>query len=233
MLHSLMASQCLQLEIPDALVSICHAVCSAITWLVTNDNEVDISALNAVFALNAGFASIDYFSHGIMRILRKSLRKKLSEYGVDEWSKSAGTKLETKETLNDLADRVVKIQDSLPDRFGAIAKRWKFIMAACAGISLVLMVIPYHGRIVIILALPVLLFANKCRKKKNEIMGELSCIDSKRDEIVKSSHLVEKKINTEMIDRIGNLERAISSLVSANDNPDAKPRQRKPKPKKK
>lgn len=208
----------LQVEVPDA---ICEAVCSAFSW-VCGSPDADRTALSAIFALNAGFASIDYFMQGIMRSLRKPLNRRIAKYSkvVDLWAKPVGEQgtgadLQAREAVNGLAERVLDIQGSLPETFGRTAVFWKLLMAVCAAATLVLMVIPCCWRITVLLALPVPLFVFFCYRKKVSIKNELRSIDNEFDRLSAEARQSPPPAGQELQNRMDELEKNLSKIASA------------------
>lgn len=207
-----------QVEVPD---TVCEAIKSAFLW-VCGSPDADRTALSAIFALNAGFASIDYFMQGIMRSLRKPLNRRIAKYNkvVDQWSKpvgeqGTGANLQARESVNGLAERVLDIQSSLPETFGRTAVCWKLLMAACAAVTLVLMVIPCCWRITVVLALPVPLFAFFCYRKKEAIKDELKSIDKEFDRLSVEARQSTPLAGQELQDRMEEMEKNLAQIVSA------------------
>ena len=239
----LIAGQCLQVDVPswimtgwDILKIILSWIALAFLWLLGSVDN-DRTALSVVFALDAGFAAIDYFMKSILHVLRASICRRLEKYKDPKWEQDTKSgkvysDVVASEKMNGLVQRVENIRDGLSDAFERSAKKWKLLMGGCAAVALICMVIPYCGRISIFLALPVPMFALACHRKKNKIKSELNDIDGQYDELIKNIRESEKTEDPDMLSRIGKLEEAVSVLIGRETKKTAKPRMRKPRSRK-
>ena len=239
MLPDLIAGTCLQIDIPDWLVFLYRVVVSAIKWLTTEIPNDGQAVASLVFALNAGFATIDSFTQGIMRSLKESLQRRLDKYN-GEWenpvgSENTGVNLKLREEVNNLAEEVVAIQSTLPSVFGKIALHWKIIMGLSAATCLILMAIPYCARFILVLALPVPLFAWCCQRKKDKIKAQILEIDEEYKQLEIESRPSEKTSNIGMSEVFEKLQKAFSALSSDEGiiEKSSTPRKKKTRPKKK
>ena len=153
-------------------------------WVLADGTNGDLTLLGVIFSLNAGFSALDVLVHGIVTPLRAKLRKRLSKYRDANWMRAiAPSETERDQGKRDvmaaLVAEVEKLEADIPELFKNTSRTWKWIMAAAAAIALVLMTIPYSGRVVIVLALTVPLFYLNCRL-------ELSRFNSKLDDACKS-----------------------------------------------
>lgn len=234
----LIAGQCLQIDIPswvtagwDVVKMVGTWIASAFLWLLEAADD-DRTALSVVFALDAGFATIDYFMKSILHDLRNSICWRLEKYKDPKWEQNTKSgkmysDVVASEKMDELVQRVEGIRDGLKNTFEKSAKRWKLSMGGSAAAALVCMAIPYCGRITILLALPVPLFALSCHGKKNKIKSELNEIDAQYDELIRSKMESAKTDDPDMLSRIGKLEDAVSALIGSGIKKNAKHRTRK------
>lgn len=179
-------------QVPDFLVTLWGwivAVASGLViagkWIVMETSEGSgATALGLIFALNAGFASINAFTKGFLFSLRRDFCKLTAKYRDPKWlnsipvSKDEGSSsLNHREQLADLANNVLEMENNMSAAVRKTARTWKFVMGLCAAITLVCLFIPYYGRILIFLALPVPLFALRCHflRKKFKIKASEAC----------------------------------------------------------
>lgn len=153
-------------------------IVDVLKWIVADASGGDLTLLGAIFTLNAGFSSIDILAHGIVTPLRAKLRKRLSKYRDANWIRAiAPSETERdqgkREVLKALVDEVTKLESEIPDLFKNTLKLWKRIMAVTAAIVLMLMAIPYSGRIVILLACTIPGFYLHCRREKKLFTAKL------------------------------------------------------------
>lgn len=147
-------------------------------WIVSDGSGGDLTLLGIIFSLNAGFSSIDILAHGIVTPLRAKLRKRLSKYRDANWMRAiAPSETERdqgkRDVLEALVNEVTKLESEIPELFKDTSKRWKRIMAGVAAIVLVLMAIPYNGRIVIVFALTIPGFYWSCRREQKAFDSKL------------------------------------------------------------
>ena len=219
-LPSLLASQCLQISIPDWLSVGWDWIECLVLWMTFAKPDDDRTLLSVIFALNAGFASIDYFTQSILRSLRHKLSKEISKYKDREWSNKIGSEdtvvnLKRREAMSQLADAALRIQNKIPGLFNSQAKKWKTWMAIAAAVSLVCMVIPFTGRITILLALPVPLFALRCNLKKSDIEKECKDIDVQYEKLIKCEDESSKPVKQdETVSRLDKIEVAVNNLIA-------------------
>lgn len=140
----------------------------ALKWIVADGSGGDLTMLGAIFTLNAGFSALDILVHGIITPLRTKLRKRLSKYRDANWMRAiAPSETERDQGKRDilaaLVSEVDKLESEIPDLFKNTSRKWKWVMAAAATLALVLMAIPYSGRIVLVLALTIPGFYLSCR----------------------------------------------------------------------
>lgn len=227
-LPSLLASQCLQILIPDWLSVGWDWIKSLVLWMTFAKPDDDRTLLSVIFALNAGFASIDYFTQSILRSLRHKLSKDISKYKDREWSNKIGNEdtvvnLKRREAMAQLADAALRIQNKIPGLFNSQAKKWKIWMAIAAAVSLVCMVIPFTGRITTLLALPVPLFALRCNSKKSDIEKECKEIDEQYEKLIKCEDEASKPVKQdETVSRLDKIEEAMNNLIAQLQQSDSK-----------
>lgn len=150
----------------------------ALKWIVSDGSGGDLTLLGAIFTLNAGFSAVDILVHGIVSPLRAKLRSRLSKYRDANWMRAiAPSETERdqgkRDVLDALVKEVTKRESEIPDLFKDTSRRWKWVMAAAAAIALVLMAIPYSGRIVILLACTIPGFYLHCWLEKNAFNSKL------------------------------------------------------------
>lgn len=187
---------------------------AALKWIVADCSHGDLTLLGVIFTLNAGFSAVDILVHGIVTPLRAKLRKRLSKYRDANWMRAiAPSETERdqgkRDVLAALVTEVEKLESEIPELFKGTSRTWKWIMAGAAAIALVLMAIPYSGRIVIVLALTVPLFYINCRI-------ELSRFNSKLDDacrnLDKSYTAIKTNCNSE--DSSTNVSAKLTSIES-------------------
>lgn len=161
----------------------------ALEWTFASGGPGDNAFLGVMFALNAGFAAIDSFTKSYMESLRNDFRGLTAKYHDPQWleainpdnartSEEAGRKVQ----LANMVSEVEMIDAGIPGLFTSTAKKWKSVMGASAAILLLCMAIPYLGRILLLLALPVPLFAQRCRRERDAVYGKASAACRKIDE---------------------------------------------------
>lgn len=230
------AGNCVQFSIPEWILAVGTWLKAAAVYAVKSPDD-DRTLLNAVFAINAGFATIDYFTQSIVRPLRRKLNKRIFEYKNPDWPKKIGTEnsvanLKRREAMSQLADATMRIQNKIPTLFNSQARKWKTVMAIAAAIALVLMSIPYTGRIVLLLALPVPLFAWKCYSKKRGIESECKAIDEKYAQLIKDvNDSLSQDERDETTSRLDDLEKAVNTLIKQMPSNKPKPKRRSTKKK--
>lgn len=207
LLHNIFATQCLQVPLPDFFWAACACIKDSICWLISEPEHVDGTLLSVIFALDASFATIDYFSQSFLRTLRQKLRSRISKYQDPKWIRTIGsentvTNLIRREQLTQLAAEAVRIQNRIPDFFNAKARFWKSVMAVSAAVMLVFMAVPYFGRIAILFALPVPLFVMKCKSKKDDIEDECEEIDKKYELLMTSEGAVTLSENSALMSEL-------------------------------
>ena len=233
-LPSLLASQ--SVSVPDWLISCWHFCIDFFSWCFSAADN-DRTALGAIFALNAAPASIDSFTKSFMESMRQVFHRKIAKYKDPEWLKSVGeddsaVSLNKREQLVDVANEVLVIENEIPILFTAKAKFWKFVMGGCATISLWCMVVPYTGRVLVLLALPLPLFYWQCLKEKAafEKKTDKSCaeIDKSYERIKGHSDNAAVAENKDVLARLAAMEKVLSSLtVQEPAKPKAKRRSTK------
>ena len=230
------AGNCIQFSVPEWILTVGIWLKIAAVYAV-EEPDSDRTLLSAVFAINAGFATIDYFTQSIVRPLRRKLNKRIFEYKNPDWPKKIGgentvVNLKRREAMSQLADAAMRIQNKIPTLFNSQARRWKIVMAIAAVIALVLMSIPYTGRIVLLLALPVPLFAWRCYAKKRGIEDECKTIDDKYEHLIKDvNDSLSQDKRDETTSRLDNLERALNKLIEQMPSSKPKPKRRSTKKK--
>lgn len=170
-------------QIPDWLVSLWGWIVSignafVIFWnwlIVEAASDGGSTALSLIFALNAGFASINSFTKGFLFSLRRDFCKRTAKYRDPMWLASiplaqdnGSSNLNHREQLADLASAVLGMERNMSRVVARTAKIWKTVMGICAAVTLVCMFIPYYGRIMMFLALPVPLFAWHCHRLRGK-----------------------------------------------------------------
>lgn len=149
-----------------------------LNWIFANGSNGDLTLLGVIFTINAGFSSLDILIHNIVTPLRAKLRKRLSKYRDANWMRAiAPSETERdqgkREVLAALVNEVASLEAEIPELFKGTSRRWKRIMAVTAALTVVLMAIPYTGRIVILLSLTVPLFYWRCRKELDRFNKKL------------------------------------------------------------
>ena len=234
-LPSLFASQ--SVAMPDWLISCWHFCLGFISWCFSAADD-DRTALGAIFALNASFASIDSFTKSFMESMRRVFRRKIAKYKDPRWLKSVGkddsaVSLNKREQLADVANEVLVIENEIPMLFTAKARFWKFVMGACATVALWCMVVPYTGRVLVLLALPLPLFYWRCLKEKAmfEMKTEKACaeIDKNYDRIKGHADDPAAAGSKDILVRLDSMEKALASLTVPES---AKPKTRRKSTKK-
>lgn len=142
-------------------------VWSGIVWCFANQPDDDYTFLGVIFALNASFASVDLITNSYMESMRAKFRRRIAKYKNPEWINSikndgSPASINKREQLAKMAERVLEIENEIPVLFTKKAKVWKVVMGICAAITLICMVVPYKGRILVLLALPVIVFIKLC-----------------------------------------------------------------------
>lgn len=218
-LPSLLASQ--SVSVPDWIVSCCHFCLDFISWCFSAADD-DRTALGAIFALNAAPASIDSFTKSFMESMRRVFRRKIAKYKDPKWLKSVGpdesaVNLNKRELLANNAKDVLEIENEIPTLFTAKARFWKEVMAGCALIALVCMVVPYTGRILVLLALPLPLFYWRCQAEKTafEEKTDKACaeIDKNYDRIKGHPEDSAAAENKDVLSRLASIEKTLASLT--------------------
>ena len=238
-LPELFANQCLQIPIPDWLPVCWDWIKCLAAWATFAKPDDDRTLLSVIFALNAGFASIDYLTKSILRSLRHKLNKYTTEYKNREWANQIGDEdtvvnLKRREAMSQLADAALRIQNKIPGLFNAQAKKWKIWMAIAAAVSLVCMVIPFTGRITILLALPVPLFALRCNSKKNSVEKKCKEIDERYEKLIKCEDDASKPVKQdETVSRLDKIEEALNNLSAQLKQGDSKAEKKSGQKKKK
>lgn len=219
-LHSLIASQ--SVSVPDWLISCWDFCINLISWCFSTVDG-DRTALGVIFALNAAPASIDSFTKSFMESMRQVFRRKIAKYRDPEWLKSVGeddsaVSLNKREQLADVADEVLVIENEIPILFTANAKFWKFVMGGCATVALLCMVIPYTGRALVLLALPLPLFYWQCLKEKSafEKKTDKACAEIDKSYARIKGHANDSAMfeNMDILARLASMEKVLSSLTA-------------------
>ncbi len=217
-LLSLLASQ--NICVPDWLLSCAHFCGDVISWCF-NSPDADRTALGVIFALNAATASIDSFTKSFMESMRLVFRNKIAKYRDPEWLKSVGkddsaVSLNKREQLANVANDVLVIENEIPTLFTAKARFWKIVMACCAVIALICMVVPYTGRILTLLALPLPLFYWRCKSEKSsfEAKTKMACaeIDRNYDRIKGVGNEPVAAENEDVLSRLASIEDALEKI---------------------
>lgn len=233
-------------QVPDSIVTFwgwivacASGLAVAGKWIVSETSEgCGATALGLIFALNAGFASINAFTKGFLFSLRRDFCKLTAKYRDPKWldsipvSKDEGSSsLNHREQLADLANNVLEMENNMTAAVRKTARTWKIAMGLCAAITLGCLFIPYYGRILILLALPVPLFALRCHflRKKFKVKASEACnnLESNYNRIVASlaTNLTGDQEFRQAIATI--LENTLKSLRS--DSPAQKPKTRRKK----
>ena len=221
--------------------------CSFLDWCVAGLPNDDCTFLSVIFALNASFASVESITKSYMESMRAKFRARIAKYKDPKWLKSAeGDKSKTnankRAQLSEMTGKVLDIEMEIPGLFTKRARFWKIVMGVCAIITLICMVVPYTGRILVLLGLPVLLFIWRCDceeqafdKKTSNACAE---IDATYERIRSDEHVAPSAENANILSRLTNIEGALATIAKATASSTplpqatpktpAKPRKRKP-----
>ena len=191
-------------------------------WILADGTNGDLTLLGVIFSLNAGFSALDVLVHGIITPLRAKLRKRLSKYRDANWMRAiAPSETERdqgkRDVLNALVNEVEKLESEIPDLFRGTSRTWKWIMAVAAAIALVLMAIPYSGRVVIVLALTVPLFYLNCRHELNRFNSRLdeACKSLDKSYAAIKTNCNNEESSTNISDKLASIELKMKGGASA------------------
>ena len=160
-------------------------------WLFSDVSEGDLTLLGVLFTLNASFSSVDILIHGIVSPLRTKLRKRLNRYRDAKWMRAIAPSENERDqgkrdVLNALVNDVTSFESEIPELFKGTARTWKWIMATVSAVTLLLMAIPYSGRIVVLLALTIPGFYLHCRIELRNFNKKLDAACSNLDKSYKA-----------------------------------------------
>ena len=210
-----------------------------VKWLFGAAGPGDNAFLGVIFALNAGFASIDTITEGFMASLRDDVAMITAKYGDPKWLKNLekeipATDMPGLEKIAGLVAEALALNGRIPWLFKAKAKFWKGAMGVCAAVSLVCMAIPYAGRILLLLALPVPLFVLGCLDESRAFRKEAKKKCHEIEDGVRRLKVIRhpETMNDEVLARLGNVEKTLEVLIAkldaANLSPNASSKSQPP-----
>lgn len=159
-----------------------------------------------------------------MESLRDDLRHLTAKYHEKQWLafvnpenaktlEEAGRKVQ----LADMVSEVESIDAEILELFTSNAQKWKLAMGVSAAILLLCLVIPYLGRILALLALPVPVFAYRCHRERNAVYGKIvvKCneIDKRHEQMTSPGENWSKIGEMAISARLDTIEKTLGSVV--------------------
>ena len=203
-------------------------LCSCLRWCVAGHQNNDSTFLSVIFALNASFASIESITKSYMESMRAKFRLRMAKYNTPEWRKEAeGNESEASANksarLSEMMSKVLEIEKEIPDLFTKKARFWKIVMGICAIVTLTCMVVPYTGRILVLLGLPVLLFIWRCDREAKafdkKTLAACMEIDTMHDLLRNDRHVAPEAENVNILSRLANIEGTLATIAKATISP--------------
>ena len=186
----------------------------------------DCTFLGVTFALNASFAYVDSFMRSFMESMRDDFNRLVAKYRDQKWIESVANgnsaeALGKKERLVAVAKEALELENEIPKLFTEKARFWKRVMVVTSVFLLCCMVIPYRGRILVLLALPVPVFLHKCAKERDDfnIRAQEACreIDKSYERIKNSTDVAPDTERNAILNSLGKVEKTLEVLVAKLD----------------
>lgn len=135
----------------------------------------------------------------------------------------AETSASKRAQLSEMTSKVLEVEKEIPALFTKRARFWKIVMGVCAIVTLICMVVPYTGRILVLLGLPVLLFIWRCDREEQAFDKKTSeaCkeIDAMRERIMNDKHVTPSTENANILSRLTNIEDTLATIAKATISP--------------
>lgn len=216
----------------QGLCSCIIGLCRCRDWCFSGLPDDDCTFLSVIFALNASFASVESITKSYMESMRAKFRVRMAKYNDPKWRAEAeGDESETsankRAQLSEMTSKVLDIEKEIPDLFTKRTRFWKIVMGICAIVTLVCMVVPYTGRILVLLGLPVLLFIWRCDREAKDFdektLAACKEIDAMHERIRNDGHAAPSAENVNILSRLANIEGTLATIAKTTMSPTTLP----------
>lgn len=155
-----------------------------------------------------------------MEAMRDDFRRLVAKYKTPKWIASAekdidgsgAEALDKRDQLGTAIDKALALEAKIPLLFRRKSRIWKSIMGVCAAAVLCCMVIPYTGRVLVLLATPVPLFAVSCLIEERHFKKEAE--EACREiELIRGGLKSDKPESQD--EELANLRKAVSEIAES------------------